>query len=49
MVENSNPILAITAEIESNQEAGTDIGMFTIKSANRTITDAALRPNPRSL
>ena len=49
MVENSNPILAITAEIESNKEAGTDIGMFTIKSANRTITDAALRPNPRSL
>ena len=49
MVENSNPILAITAEIESNQESGNDIGMFTIKSANRTITDAALRPNPRSL
>jgi predicted ATP-dependent serine protease len=49
MVENSNPILAITAEIESSHESGTDIGMFTIKSANRTITDAALRPNPRSL
>ena len=49
MEEKSNPILAITAEIESKQESSTDIGMFTIKSANRTITDAALRPNPRSL
>ena len=49
-MENSslNPIEAICSEIEATSDT-TDIGMFTIKSANRTITDAALRPNPRSL
>lgn len=43
-----NPIEAIRSEVETISDT-TDIGMFTIKSANRTITDAALRPNPRSL
>ena len=43
-----NPLEAIRSELEATSET-TDIGMFTIKSANRTITDAALRPNPRSL
>lgn len=43
-----NPIEAIRSEVETVSDT-TDIGMFTIKSANRTITDAALRPNPRSL
>ena len=49
-MENSslNPIEAIRSEVEATSDT-TDIGMFTIKSANRTITDAALRPNPRSL
>lgn len=49
-MENSslNPIEAICSELEATSDT-TDIGMFTIKSANRTITDAALRPNPRSL
>ena len=49
-MENSslNPIEAICSEVEASSDT-TDIGMFTIKSANRTITDAALRPNPRSL
>lgn len=49
-MENSslNPIEAICSEVEATSGT-TDIGMFTIKSANRTITDAALRPNPRSL
>ena len=49
-MENSslNPIEAICSEVEATSDI-TDIGMFTIKSANRTITDAALRPNPRSL
>ena len=49
-MENSslNPIEAICSEVEATSDT-TDIGMFTIKSANRTITDAALRPNPRSL
>lgn len=43
-----NPIEAICSEVEATSDT-TDIGMFTIKSANRTISDAALRPNPRSL
>ena len=43
-----NPLEAIRSELEATSET-TDIGMFTIKSANRTISDAALRPNPRSL
>ena len=49
-MENSslNPIEAICSEVDATSDT-TDIGMFTIKSANRTITDAALRPNPRSL
>ena len=49
-MENSslNPIEAICSEVEATSDT-TDIGMFTIKSANRTITDAALRPNPRPL
>ena len=43
-----NPIEAICSEVETISDT-TDIGMFTIKSANRTLTDAAIRPNPRSL
>ena len=49
MAERNNPILAITAEMESAHNTTADIGMFTIKSANRTLSDAALRPNPRAL
>lgn len=43
-----DPIQAITQEIES--AAATDnIGMFSIKSANRTLIDAMRRPNPDPL
>lgn len=44
----NDPITTITEEIESL--SGTEsIGMFTVKTANRTIADAALRPDPREL
>lgn len=33
MAERNNPILAITAEMESAHNTTADIGMFTIKSA----------------
>ena len=43
-----DPIKAITAEIE--RAAGAEnIGMFTVKTANRTLADAKLRPNPDAL
>ena len=44
----NDPITAIIAELESSQETG-NIGMFTIRTANRTIAEAAMRPNPRQL
>ena len=44
----NDPITAIIAELESSQEAD-NIGMFTIRTANRTIAEAAMRPNPRQL
>ncbi len=42
------PIQAITQEIES-AAATENIGMFSIKSANRTLIDAMRRPNPDPL
>ena len=44
----NDPITAIIAELESSQETD-NIGMFTIRTANRTIAEAAMRPNPRQL
>ncbi len=44
----NDPIAAIIAELESSQETD-NIGMFTIRTANRTIAEAAMRPNPRQL
>ena len=44
----NDPITAIIAELESFQETD-NIGMFTIRTANRTIAEAAMRPNPRQL
>ena len=43
-----DPIKAISAEIESAASAD-NIGMFTVKTANRTLADASLRPNPDPL
>lgn len=43
-----DPITAIVAELESTTETD-NIGMFTIRTANRTIAEAAQRPNPRQL
>lgn len=43
-----DPIEAISNEIES-AAAADNIGMFTIKTANRTVADASRRPNPRPL
>jgi hypothetical protein len=43
-----DPIQAITQEIES-AAATENIGMFSIKSANRTLIDAMRRPNPDPL
>lgn len=43
-----DPITAIIAELESTSGSDT-IGMFTIRTANRTIEEAAQRPNPRQL
>ena len=44
----NDPITAIIAELESSPETD-NIGMFTIRTANRTIAEAAMRPNPRQL
>ena len=43
-----DPIKAISAEIDS-AAAADNIGMFTVKTANRTLTDASKRPNPDPL
>ena len=42
---------SITEEIEStfSNDSITEIGMLTIKSANRTVEDAAHRPDPEQL
>lgn len=42
-----SPVEAIRKEMESG--GTTDVGIFAIKSANKTISDAAMRPNPRNL
>lgn len=44
----NDPIHTITEEIE-NLSGIESIGMFTVKTANKTIADAALRPNPCEL
>ena len=44
----NDPITAIIAELESSHETD-NIGMFTIRTVNRTIAEAAMRPNPRQL
>ena len=43
-----DPVQAITAEME-RAASGQNIGMFTVKTANRTLSDAKRRPNPDSL
>lgn len=46
-----NMISAISSEIDNvlSDEGVTEIGMLTIKSANRTVEDAAKRPDPEML
>ncbi len=44
----TDPIKAICAEVESATSSD-NIGMFTVKTANRTLEDASLRPNPEPL
>ena len=44
----SNPIEQITAEVESRTDA-TDVGMLTLRTANRTLKIAAMRPDPEDL
>lgn len=46
-----NMVSAISAEIDSalGDEGVTEIGMLTVKSANRTVEDAAKRPDPEML
>src|SRR5574344_2657152 len=46
-----NPLEAIKAEVDSiaPAEGETFVGMLAIKTANRTIRDAARRPNPKDL
>lgn len=46
--DRNNPIAAISAELEKVNQVS-NVGMFTIKTANQTIQDAALRPNPDAL
>ena len=48
MERSLNPIQAIHADI-ALQTHGEEIGMFTVKTANQTVADAALRPVPRDL
>lgn len=43
-----DPVQAITAEMERAASAD-NIGMFTVKTANRTLADARRRPNPDTL
>ena len=44
----NNPINQITAEIETNSGAN-HIGMLKLRTANKAIRDAALRPDPDDL
>ena len=44
----NNPINQITAEIETNSGAD-HIGMLKLRTANKAIRDAALRPDPEDL
>ena len=48
-----NYIQAIGAELQKADQLAAEIpeqiGMFTVKTANRTIKEAALRPNPNAL
>ncbi len=46
-----NMVRAISAEIDNalGDEGITEIGMLTVKSANRTVEDAAKRPDPEML
>lgn len=46
--DRNNPIAAIGAELEKVNQIS-NVGMFTIKTANQTIQDAALRPDPEAL
>lgn len=50
---NQNHIAMIRAELQKVDSFATDIpkqiGMLTVKTANQTIKDAALRPNPDAL
>ena len=48
MDNNLDPLTAIRADI-ADRTHGDDIGMFTVKTANETVMDAALRPTPRDL
>ena len=48
MQNNLDPITGIRCDI-ANCTHGDDIGMFTVKTANETVHDAALRPIPRNL
>ena len=43
-----DPIQAISAEVESAASSD-NIGMFTVKTANRTLEDASRRPDPEPL
>ena len=45
---HANPLEAIRSEFETIPDT-TDIGMLSIKSANRTLEDAARRPDPEQL
>lgn len=48
-----NYVQAIGAELQKAEQVASSIpeliGMFTVKTANRTIKEAALRPNPDAL
>ena len=48
MDNNLDLLTAIRADI-ADRTHGDDIGMFTVKTANKTVMDAALRPTPRDL
>ncbi len=47
-MEELNPQKAIEAEVEARAGAE-DVGMLTLRTANRTLREAALRPDPRDL
>ena len=44
----NSPIAVIGAELEKVNQVP-NVGMFIIKTANQTIQEAALRPNPEAL